>query len=375
MIEHFAIEHIDFSDGLSQEIKQCIDTKTKPVNSLGLLENIALQIARIQNTLKPKLRNPNLIIFAADHGALIPAANGTNPGVELSLYPHSVTESMLNNFVSGGAAANVFARQYSIHLNVVDAGICTENLHSSSQKEIALKKISTDTSFIDASVSQATRNYLLEDAMTDEQLNDCIRKSKEIVHEIHKKSSNIILLGEMGIGNTSSASLIHSLILSLPLAECVGKGTGLSKEGIERKIELLEKVIARHVRDHSKEVNVLGILKSIGGFEIAMLVGAILAAAEKKMIILIDGYICSTACLLAYELYPEVLNYCIFTHCSAEKGHKSILEFLGKEPLLQLKLCLGEGTGGLLAYGLLQSSVSFFNEMSTFESAGVPVSH
>lgn len=329
---------------LTDEIDHKIDFKTKPIGALGQLERIAKQVCQIQQTLSPELKKPSIVVFAGDHGL-------ANEGV--SAYPQEVTHQMVLNFLSGGAAINVFSKQHGIDLKIVDAGV---NFDFSSQSEL-----------IDAKVSMGTANALYEAAMTEDQLHQAIQKGAEIVSQIHDKGSNIIGFGEMGIGNTSAASLIMSHICNLPINECVGRGTGVDDAGWRKKIEVLGKV----QQNHSSISNTAELLQAVGGFEIAMMAGAMLQAAANKMIVLVDGFIATSAYLCAHSFYPNIQHYAIFCHQSDESGHQQMLAHLKVKSLLQMNLRLGEGTGCALALPLIQSAVDFMNKMASFESAGV----
>ncbi len=329
---------------LKDQLKEKIDSKTKPLGALGLLEDIALKIGLIQNSLNPSLSHPSLLIFAADHGI---AQEG------VSAYPPEVTAQMVYNFLKDGAAINVFCNQHKIDLKIIDAGI-NHNFPQNPQ-------------LIDCKISYGTQNFLKGPAMTLEQAQIAIQKGAELVKKCADQKCNIIGLGEMGIGNTSSASALMSLLCELPIEECVGRGTGLENDQLEKKKEILKKAI----ENYPQEKEVLKILSYFGGFEIAMMVGAVMKAAELKMIILVDGFISTSSILTASKIYPSVLDYCIFSHCSNERAHKKMLEYLKAEPLLNLRLRLGEGTGAAIAFPIIQSAVNFLNEMASFKEAGV----
>ena len=332
------------STNLSTEIQHKIDFKTKPLGALGTLEKVALQIANIQQNLSPILLNPHLVVFAADHGL---AREG------VSKYPPEVTFQMVLNFVGGGAAINVFSKQNGLTLQVVDAGVMGD--------------FPETLPIIHQKVAHGTKSSLQESAMTLSEATKCIALGARIVQDISATGCNIIGFGEMGIGNTSAASLLMSKICNLPINDCVGRGTGVDDEGLKHKISILKQVSERH----KNVVNPLEILASVGGLEIAQMVGGMLQAAQNQMIILVDGFIATSAFLVAYALEPNILDYAIFCHQSDESGHRLMLEYLKVEPLLKLNLRLGEGTGCALAYPLIQAAVNFLNEMASFESAGV----
>ncbi|MBT9520593.1 MAG: nicotinate-nucleotide--dimethylbenzimidazole phosphoribosyltransferase [Dechloromonas sp.] len=332
---------------IENSLKNRVDRKTKPLGALGLLERTAIQIGLIQQRLAPEFSQPHLLVFAGDHGA-------AKAGV--SAYPQDVTWQMVENFLAGGAAINVFARQNGLHLAIIDAGVA----HDFGKR----------AGLIDAKIAAGTANYIEEPAMTAEQCAQAIARGAEISHNLAINGCNVVGFGEMGIGNTAAASLITHCLTGLPLADCIGRGTGLDDAGLARKQALLETALNRYrVAGGSNEP--LAVLAEFGGFEIAMMVGAMLGAAEAKMTLLIDGFIVGSAALTATRLAPALAEYCVFCHRSAEAGHAAQLAALGAEPLLDLGLRLGEGTGAALAFPLVQAAVNFLNEMASFESAGV----
>ncbi len=323
-------------------LQEKINNKTKPLGALGQLETLALQIGSIQNTLNPKLSNPTILVFAADHGI---------EGV--SAYPSEVTAQMVLNFLQGGAAINAFCQQHDITLEIIDAGV---NYDFQSQPQL-----------IDAKIAKGTKNYLHEMAMTMAELNLCFEKSSEIVETVFQRGCNIIGFGEMGIANTSSASLIMSQLSGIALSLCVGRGTGLNDEQLQHKLELLTQAQNRHPNlTKPKEI-----LATFGGFEIAQICGAMLAAYQKNMLLMIDGFIASAAFLVAQHIEPKIQQNAIFCHLSDESGHKLLLDYLNAKPLLQLGMRLGEGTGCAVAYPIINSAVTFLNQMASFDSAGV----
>jgi nicotinate-nucleotide--dimethylbenzimidazole phosphoribosyltransferase len=337
---------------LQKELQHKIDNKTKPLGALGRLEEIALQVGLIQQSPRPAIRNPHIVVFAGDHG--IAASGLVNP------YPQAVTAQMVLNFMNGGAAINVFCRQHGIGLVVVDAGVNFDFGDPLSSKKL-----------IHAKIGYGTRNYLEGDAMSREEAQRAIEEGKRITETLFHTVCNCIGLGEMGIGNTSSASLIMSFVTGIPVEECIGRGTGADDEQLEKKIFTLRKVFRSHLASISGFPEPLTILQSVGGFEIAMMVGAYLKATELKMIILVDGFITTAALLLARALDSTVQKHCIFAHTSGERGHEKMLQYLDARPLLNLDMRLGEGTGAAMAFPVIQSAVNFLNEMASFESAGV----
>ncbi|MDO6760048.1 nicotinate-nucleotide--dimethylbenzimidazole phosphoribosyltransferase [Tamlana sp. 2_MG-2023] len=329
---------------LKQALQHKIDTKTKPLGALGKLEDLAFKIGCIQNTETPKISKPVIVVFAADHGI---AAKG-----EVNPFPQEVTAQMVYNFVNGGAAINVFSKTNDIELKVVDAGVN----HT----------FDAELNIIDAKIDFGTKNYQLEPAMTQAQCTEAFTKAGAIVEELQKKGCNTIGFGEMGIGNTSSAALLMSYFTITPIEDCVGSGTGLDPEGISKKAKILSEVYNKYAPKSAQEA-----LATFGGFEVAMLCGAILKASELNMVIVIDGFIVTAALLAATEIKSEVIENCVFAHSSDEQGHQRMLAFLEAEPLLSLGLRLGEGTGAALAIPLLRASVDFLSDMASFESAGV----
>lgn len=325
-------------------IQHRIDRKTKPVGALGRLEALALQIALIQQPEEPEIRAPHMLVFAGDHGA-------ARAGV--SAYPQDVTWQMVENFLAGGAAINVFCRQADMRLSVVDAGVA----HDFGARE----------ALIDAKIAHGTGNWLEAPAMSPTQVDAALQRGRVLAHEIADHGSNLLGFGEMGIGNTASASLITHCLTGAPLEQVTGRGTGLDEAGLTRKRAMLEQAIARGGRPGEART----VLSEYGGFEIAMMAGAMLGAAEKRMVLLIDGFIVTAALLAAHRIASEILPYCVFAHRSEEPGHAVQHAHLGVEPLMALDLRLGEGTGAALALPLVRAAVGFYTDMASFESAGV----
>ena len=321
-----------------------IDQKTKPTGSLGVLEVLAKQIGMVFQTLEPKITKPNLVVFAADHGI-------ANHGV--SAYPQDVTRQMVANFLEGGAAINVFCKQNKIQLAIVDAGVNYD--------------FPMNTDLISAKIGKGTRSFLQGPAMSKTEVELCFIKGSEIVAAIAKTGSNCIGFGEMGIGNTATASVLMSIILELPIEDCVGKGTGVNDEQLIQKINILKKCIANYNGSEDLDSKIA----YFGGFEILQMLGGMLQAKEANMLILVDGFICSVAFLIAFKKNPSITENAIFCHSSAEQGHQKILDYLGVRSLLQLDLRLGEGTGCAIAFPIIESAVAFLNDMASFESAGV----
>lgn len=325
-------------------LQEKIDGKTKPLGALGTLETLAFQIATVFETLNPKIVNPNIIVFAADHGI-------ANHGV--SAYPQDVTRQMVGNFLEGGAAINVFCQQNNIQLSIVDSGVNYD--------------FPTNANLINAKIAKGTQSFLHAPAMTETELQLCFEKGKSIVEKITKTGSNCIGFGEMGIGNTSTASVLMSILTGFSIEECVGKGTGVEDEKLLQKQNLLKKAIS----NYSGPAELKEQLAYFGGFEIIQMASGMLTAFENKMLILVDGFICSVAFLIASKMNPSIIKNAVFCHCSAEQAHQKLLQYLNAKPILNLDLRLGEGTGCAIAFPILKSAEAFLNEMASFESAGV----
>lgn len=334
------------SHALDAELQHKIDQKTKPLGSLGQLEQLALQLGRIQRTLTPQLTNPHLLIFAGDHGA---ARSG------VSAYPQEVTWQMVENFLAGGAAISVFARHNGLSLTVVDAGVA----HDFGRRD----------GLIDAKIGPGTRNYLTEAAMSPQECEKALGKGADIARALADGGCNVVGFGEMGIGNTASASLITHALTGTPLVNCIGRGTGLDNAGLARKRDLLAQASSRAALTAPADPR--AVLAEFGGFEVAMMAGAMLGAAERGMTLLIDGFIVTSALLVASKIAPNIVDYCVFCHRSAEPGHLAQLTDLSAEPLIDMGLRLGEGTGAALAWPIVRAAGAFLNEMASFESAGV----
>jgi nicotinate-nucleotide--dimethylbenzimidazole phosphoribosyltransferase len=328
-------------DSLSSTLQAAIDNKTKPLGSLGVLEFLAQRIGLIQQSLTPRIDRASLVVFAADHGVV--AEN-------VSAYPQSVTWQMVENFLANGAAINVFARQNDCALHIVDAGINHD--------------FGARSGLLDRKIAPGTRNFAQEPAMTMEQCEQALQHGMALIHEM---DADVIAFGEMGIGNTTAAAAIMHKLTGIAVTECVGAGTGLAAQGIRHKQQVIERAVLRHATISAP----LDVLRTFGGFEIAMIAGAMLQAAERRMVLLIDGFIVTSALLVAAALQPAILDYCVFSHCSDEHGHRRMLQYLQARPLMQLDLRLGEGTGSALALPLLHAAVNFLAQMATFSSARV----
>lgn len=329
---------------LRRELADKIDNLTKPKGSLGRLEELALQIGLVQQTLCPQLHRPQNIIFAADHGV-------ADEGVSLS--PKEVTWQQVFNFVHGGAGVNFLCRQHGFGLKVVDAGVDYD--------------FPSGLDIIDLKVAHGTRNYLHGPAMTADEMELCLERGAEVVRRCHAEGSNVLSFGEMGIGNTSASSLWMTCLTDIPLPRCVGAGSGLGPQGVSHKLDVLTRALDSYRGDGS----VTDVMRHFGGFEMVMAVGAMLQAAELRVLVLVDGFI-MTACLLAASrLCPEVMPYAVFGHCGDESGHRLLLDAIGAKPLLNLGLRLGEGTGAICAYPIVDSAVRMINEMDTFGNAAI----
>ncbi len=334
-------------EAIRPQLQAKVDNLTKPKGSLGMLEELAIQIGVIQQSLTPELRNQTHVVFAADHGVV--AEN-------VSLSPKEVTRQMVFNFLAGGAGVNFLARQHNFRLEVVDSGVDHDFTSFEQYDRI-----------IDRKIRRSTRNYLYEAAMTTDECDRSIEAGAEVVDEMAKSGCNVIGFGEMGITNTSSSSLWMSYLTGIELRECVGAGSDHSGEITGHKYDVLSRAVERYDGDGSP----YDIMQYFGGYEMVMTVGAMLRAAELGMIVLIDGFIMSACALMASKLHTEFLNYCIFGHVGDETGHKMLLDAMSARPILHLGFRLGEGTGALCAYPILESAVRMIREMSSFEKVAV----
>lgn len=334
-------------------IQSHIDNKTKPVGALGQLEALAKQIAlaQWQGDIHPlTLRNPTLIVFAADHG--IARHN-------VSIAPQAVTRQMVENFLAGGAAINCFCQANHIHLKVVDAGMLSpiEGAHPA---------------YINKRLGPGSEDISVAPAMTEQQSEDALLYGAQIAQQQIDTGADVIGFGEMGIGNTSMASALVSTLTGQPVNELVGTGTGIDAKQLALKYALLQKTLAR-IEKHCQSLPLPPALalQQAGGFEVGQIAGAMLATAQARKLILVDGFIVSAAALLATKICPAVRDYMIFCHQSAEQGHRRVLQQLNATPLLDIGLRLGEGTGAAVALPLLTAATAFYNQMATFESARV----
>ena len=342
MIQTFHITHPD--KGLQPALREKIDNLAKPKGALGRLEELALQIGLIQQSLSPTLRHPQNIIFAADHGI-------ETEGVSVS--PRDVTWQQTLHFLQGGAGINFLCRQHGFTLKVVDAGVDHD--------------LPYERGILNRKVRRGSRNFLHEAALTPEELELCISRGAEVVRLCRDEGSNVLSFGEMGIGNTSASSVWMHLMTGIPLRQCVGAGAGLDSEGVRHKYDVLSRAVDRYRGDGSAE----DIMRYFGGLEMAMAVGAMLQAAELKMVILVDGFIMTNCLLAASRLYPAVMDYAVFGHQGDEAGHKLLLQWLNARPLLHLGLRLGEGSGAVCAYPIVDSAVRMLREMDSFAQAEI----
>ena len=331
---HFSPQHPD--ERIRPLLREKIDNLTKPKGSLGRLEDLALQIGMIQQTLSPELKKPCNILFAADHGIV-------EEGVSLS--PKEITWQQLSNLLHGGAGINFLCRQHGFRLLLADSGVDYDLPYEQGIRNL--------------SVGKGTRNFLKEAAMSPEECQLCLERGASLVDEVFESGCNVVSFGEMGIGNTSASSVWMHLFTRIPLEQCVGAGSGLNAAGISHKLDVLKRAVARYNGNGEP----LDIMAEYGGFEMVMAAGGMLRAAERNMIILVDGFIMTNCILAASRLHPEVLDYAVFGHQGDESGHKLVLDWLQARPLLNLGLRLGEGSGAVCAYPILESAVRMLNEM------------
>ncbi|NCC10262.1 MAG: nicotinate-nucleotide--dimethylbenzimidazole phosphoribosyltransferase [Bacteroidia bacterium] len=337
--------HIQRPDESIREVlRDQIDNLTKPKGSLGTLETLALQIGWIQQTLSPSLNQPHNVLFAADHGIV---AEG------VSKSPKEITWQQVMHFLEGGAGVNFLCNQHQFVLDIVDAGVDFD--------------FPKNRGIIDLKVAKGTRNYLHEAAMSEAEMDLCLERGAEVVSRVHAQGCNVVSFGEMGIANTSSSSVWMHFFTGLSLSQCVGAGSGLDSDGVRHKLSVLQQAVANYHGPATPH----DIIRYFGGFEMVMAIGGMLRAAELGMVILIDGFIMTNCLLAASKLYPEVLCYAIYGHLGDEVGHRLVLDYLQAKPLLQLDLRLGEGTGAICAYPILQSAVRMMNEMDSFHKASV----
>ena len=367
MMRNFNITEPDCR--IKEKLVDKINNLTKPKGSLGVLEEVALQIGLVQQTLSPLLRNPNHVVFAGDHGI-------ADEGVSLS--PKEVTWQQVGNFLKGHAGINFLCRQHGFKLTVVDSGVDFD--------------FPAGCGVVEMKVGRGTHNFLHGPAMSSEEMDLCIERGAEVVDKIYATGCNVICFGEMGIGNTSPSSIWMSYFGDIPLAECIGAGSGVAGKGLNHKIDILLRSAANYEhtectafsklyggsshygkgyvaggnKDYIKEV-----IRWFGGYEMVMAIGAMLRAAELKMLVLVDGFIMTNCMLAAVQIEPAVKEYAIFGHCGDETGHRKVLDLLEARPLLNLGFRLGEGTGAICAYPIVESAVRMINEMASFSDAAI----
>ena len=353
-MKEFNIQSVDKS--LQTSIQEKIDNLNKPKGSLGRLEELALQICLIQHTLEPSLAHPCHLLLGGDHGI-------EREGVSVS--PREVTWQQMINFTLGGGGVNMFCRQHGFKLRIVDVGVDYD--------------LSAVPGIIDRKIARGTKNFLYEPAMTEEEFDRAIMVGVELVDDCIQEGCRVLCIGEMGIANTSPSSIWMHFFGNIPLAECIGAGAGLDTPGIRHKYEVLSKAVDNFKNSHLSTLNSqlstlnfqLSPLRYFGGFEMVAAIGAMLRAAEQHLIILVDGFIMTACAVAAIKLYPTAQDYMIFTHCGDESGHKKMLDIVGAKPLLQLGLRLGEGTGALCAFPIIDSAVRMMNEMNNFQNAKI----
>lgn len=339
----FNISPVDKSQ--EQIITAKIDNLTKPKGSLGRLEELAARLCMIQKTLSPELRAPHNVLFAADHGII-------EEGVSVS--PKEVTWQQLSHFSKGGAGINFLCDQHGFRLVLVDAGVDYD--------------IPSGHGIIDMKVGRGTKNFLYGPAMSIEEMNLCVERGAEVVEQIHSETGcNIISFGEMGSGNTSPSAVWMHLFTGIEFEKCIGAGAGLDRPGIKHKYEVLSKAVS----NYSGGDDVVAKIAWFGGYEMVMAMGAMLKSAELGMTIIVDGFIMTSVILAASQLYPNVMDYAIFGHQGDESGHKLMLDAMGAKALLHLDLRLGEGSGAVCAYPIIDSAVRMINNMDSFQSVNV----
>jgi nicotinate-nucleotide--dimethylbenzimidazole phosphoribosyltransferase len=348
----FDIQPTDKS--MQAAIQEKIDNLNKPKGSLGRLEELAMQICLIQQTLEPSLAHPCHLLLGGDHGI-------EREGVSVS--PREVTWQQMINFTRGGGGVNMFCRQHGFKLRIVDVGV-----------DYDLSKVN---GIINRKIARGTKNFLYEPAMSEEEFNKAIQIGSDLVDDCIAEGCNILCIGEMGIANTSPSSIWMSIFGDIPLKDCIGAGAGLNNDGIRHKYEVLSKAVSHWGQDTLCHLHVTKYpdpsvtLRYFGGFEMIAAIGAMLRAAEQHLIILVDGFIMTACALGAIKLYPASQDYMIFTHCGDESGHKMMLDIIDAKPLLHLGLRLGEGTGALCAFPIVDSAVRMMNEMNNFHNAKI----
>lgn len=345
-MKSFNIQPLDCSK--QDAIQQKIDNLNKPKGSLGRLEELAMQICLVQRTLSPSLAHPCHLLLGGDHGI-------EREGVSVS--PREVTWQQMINFTRGGGGVNMFCRQHGFHLRIVDVGVDYD--------------FSAVSGIIDRKIARGTKNFLYEPAMSVEEFDKAIEVGAGLVDDCVEEGCRVLCIGEMGIGNTSPSSIWMSLFGDIPLEDCIGAGAGLDAPGIRHKYEVLSQAVSRFTASSFSEEGALDILRYFGGFEMIATIGAMLRGAEQRLVVLVDGFIMTACALAAIRLYPAAREYMIFTHCGDESGHRRMLNLVDGRPLLSLGLRLGEGTGALCAFPIIDSAVRMMNEMNNFDNAKI----
>lgn len=334
----FKIQPVDKS--LKGAIQEKIDNLNKPKGSLGRLEELAMQVCLIQQTLEPSLAHPCHLLLGGDHGI-------EREGVSAS--PREVTWQQMINFTHGGGGVNMFCRQHGFKLRIVDVGVDYD--------------LSSVDGIINRKIARGTKNFLYEPAMTEEEYNQTIQVGCDLVDDCLAEGCKVLCIGEMGIANTSPSSIWMHLFGDIPLKDCIGAGSGLNSPGIQHKYDVLLRAVA-NFKDGDP-------ICYFGGFEMVAAIGAMLRAAEQHLLVLVDGFIMTACALAAIRLYPDAQDYMIFTHCGDESGHQMMLDIIDAKPILNLGLRLGEGTGALCAFPIIDSAVRMVNEMNNFENAKI----
>ena len=345
-MKSFKIHPVDRS--MQAKIQAKIDNLNKPKGSLGRLEDLAMQICMIQQTLEPSMQHPCHLLLGGDHGI-------EREGVSVS--PREVTWQQMINFTRGGGGVNMFCRQHGFKLRIADVGVDYDLSHIDG--------------IINRKIARGTKNFLYEPAMTEEEFNQAIQVGVELVDDCIAEGCKVLSIGEMGIGNTSPSSIWMSLFGDIPLKDCIGAGAGLNNDGIRHKYEVLSQAVARYQSLLSPLTSHILPLRIFGGFEMIAAIGAMLRAAECHLVVLVDGFIMTACALAAILLYPDSQDYMIFTHCGDESGHRMMLDIVDAQPLLSLGLRLGEGTGALCAFPIIDSAVRMINEMNNFDNAKI----
>ena len=335
---------------LQGAIQEKIDNLNKPKGSLGRLEELAMQVCLIQQSLEPSLAHPCHLLLGGDHGI-------EREGVSVS--PREVTWQQMINFTHGGGGVNMFCRQHGFKLRIVDVGVDYDLL--------------SVPGIIDCKIARGTKNFLYEPAMSEEEFDRAIQIGSDLVDDCAAEGCRVLSIGEMGIGNTSPSSIWMSLFGDIPLKDCIGAGAGLNNDGIRHKYEILSKALSNyaHFSLHLPPSTFHLPLRYFGGFEMIVAIGAMLRAAELHLVILVDGFIMTACAIAAIRLFPAVQDYMIFTHCGDESGHRMMLDIVDAKPLLHLGLRLGEGTGALCAFPIIDSAVRMMNEMNNFDNARI----